>query len=617
MKRLFFPGLTYLIPCTIVAGFVGGASLTADDWKPVPKARKKVAAVVRAQNVDKPNSETAAKDEDIFDGDSPSVTPGSKTGKNTAVIVKSQNSSRSNSRIEQVASDEEIFDRDLPATGNPTGSSASGAVPVAPNCIDVFGNPLLTPGTSPSTGAVPPVPPGQDSTQNLQSSAPPSFNQPDIGQGLASSSTTAIVAPFLGDFFGGSTVSSALGHVNIGDVVQDRYSPSLYSIGPIAGVPNHFQTLGSPFTQGPGDTLVPLGHSSVLFNPPANGSPPNPQNVQVFEVQRQLNTGGGGLDPSTVTGGAKLAEGGSPIPRDRVFFNYNLFNDVALSSPGIQVNRYMPGFEKTFFNGVGSVEVRVPFASTLSTNFDVNSGVANPTDLQFGNVVIYSKALLYQSKTFAASSGLGFSLPTANNVNIYNGQTQLLHIQNNSVHLLPFVGGVYTPNDRFYSQGLFQLDFDTNGNTVDSFTNSQGLPQQSSQKVGTFRDATFLFASVSTGYWIYRSQTPGTFGLTGFSPTAELHYNRSLNSGDIINQSIDNTMTAVYGQSFSNLEVLNGVLGANMIFGRNRILSMGYVAPLGMGVDKQFAGEFRLMFNWYFGGSGNSSPFTRVGGAQF
>ena len=100
-----------------------------------------------------------------------------------------------------------------------------------------------------------------------------------------------------------------------------------------------------------------------------------------------------------------------------------------------------------------------------------------------------------------------------------------------------------------------------------------------------------------------------------------VHYNRNLQNGNVINGQIGSgdmaTINTLYGSAFTNIEVLNAVVGANMLFGRNRILTAGYCTPLGMGVDKQFAGELRIMFNWYFGPGGNSSTLTRAGRVQF
>ena len=462
---------------------------------------------------------------------------------------------------------------------------------------------------------------------------------------LTDRAPTASAAPvpgFIGDFFGGSTT----GNTNSNSVVEQvtrSTNPSnpnppsnvyvvLQNLGGV-NQPPHLQSVAATGTltngvfsdsvHGGGLKLVSAGNQSVLFNSPQDTTHPNPRNVEVFSVISTSNSGG--LDPAITTGRTKLAEGSTPIPRDRVFLNYSYFADAQLSSAGgIAVNRYTPGFEKTFFNGNASVEVRVPFASTLTSNIDATTGFINPTDMQFGNVTIYNKALLYQDQTFATSAGLGLTLPTANNINVFTGPTQTLHISNDAVHLLPFLGALYTPNDRFYTQGFLQFDLDSNGNRVDSNVNTaNGItnPGGVLTRAGTFRDAAYVYASVGTGYWLYRSATPGPFGITGFSPVGELHYNRNLQNGNVINGQIGSgdmaTINTLYGSAFTNIEVLNAVVGANMLFGRNRILTAGYCTPLGMGVDKQFAGELRIMFNWYFGPGGNSSTLTRAGRVQF
>ena len=63
----------------------------------------------------------------------------------------------------------------------------------------------------------------------------------------------------------------------------------------------------------------------------------------VFEVIR-VNIPNPG---SGVVGRMKIAENGSPIPRDRVFFNYSYFDNV-LTPGGTNVNRFSPGLRKHF-----------------------------------------------------------------------------------------------------------------------------------------------------------------------------------------------------------------------------------------------------------------------------
>ena len=41
-----------------------------------------------------------------------------------------------------------------------------------------------------------------------------------------------------------------------------------------------------------------------------------------------------------------------------------------------------------------------------------------------------------------------------------------IQLLNQSVHLLPFVGGVWTPSDRLFFIGFMQFDLDANGDPI-------------------------------------------------------------------------------------------------------------------------------------------------------
>lgn len=300
-----------------------------------------------------------------------------------------------------------------------------------------------------------------------------------------------------------------------------------------------------------------------------------------------------------VVGRMKIAENTSPLPRDRVFFNYSYFNGVPLVANGVDINRFTPGFEKTFFNGQASFELRTPFASTLSNNV-YSDGVTNSNSTQFGNLTMYLKQLFYTSDTVAVSGGLGIALPTASNVNVRTvaGQ-ELVRIKNESVHLLPFLGSLYTPTDRLFFQQFLQFDFDTNGNPVAIADQNGGLVN-----AGRANDSTFLYYSLSAGYWLYNNPD-GDRLFTRIAPMAEIHYNRSLQGTDVV--AANGFQVGSYSD---NIELLNGTLGMTAMMGANKTLTAAYVTPLGGGVDQQFNGEFRLMFNWFFGGPTNR--FSRV-----
>lgn len=290
----------------------------------------------------------------------------------------------------------------------------------------------------------------------------------------------------------------------------------------------------------------------------------------------------------------KLAENTSPLPRDRVFLSYNYFSNVQLVPGGMAVNRLTPGVEKTFFNGNASVEVRVPMAVSLNSTTTLDgSGMPSYDTNQYelGNVTTFFKALLFQDEQFALSTGVGFAAPTANDGRIADSQGNTLGlIRNQAWHVLPFAGAVYTPNDRWYAQSMLQLDIATNGNSV-ATSNGGTL-----EKNGSLNDPTYIFGSVGTGYWLYTAPDPSA-RLSRVSMISELHFNSTLQHTDMVYGAEVNT-----GMYQSQIQNFSGVIGSNIIFDQNKSLLLGYVVPIGGGTDQAFSGEFRVLFNWYFGG---------------
>ena len=237
-----------------------------------------------------------------------------------------------------------------------------------------------------------------------------------------------------------------------------------------------------------------------------------------------------------------------------------------------------------------SVEVRAPFASTLD-NTIFTDGATNTSSTQFGNLTTYLKGLLYSDGTVAFSAGLGVAVPTASDVRVRTvGGPDLVRIKNESVHLMPFIGTLWTPNDRLFMQSFTQLDFDTNGNPVSVTDFNGGLTP-----IGRANDVTYLYQSISAGYWTYRD--PNSDGIvTGIAPMAELHYIRSLSNTDVV---AGNGFQI--GNFQDNFSLLNATLGVNVLLKDSASLTLGYSTPLGGGADQQFDGEFRAMLNWYFG----------------
>jgi hypothetical protein len=373
----------------------------------------------------------------------------------------------------------------------------------------------------------------------------------------------------------------------VGDVVTGLVVGGPITVGPNIGNPGD-----GPFTATRSNTFV-----TIL---PADDNGRGLSNVPVFLISdaRQAfvmsipSPGSGG---GASVGRQKIGENTSPLPRDRVFVNYSYFDNTSIFN-GVNVSRVTPGFEKTFIDDMMSFEARFPFASTLDSDI-LQAGGTNTDEIEFGNVTMYLKALLWQGgrrgrNDLSISSGIGMTLPTADDVRVLNAAgNPLVVVENESIHVLPFVGALYTPNSRLFTQAFVQLDLDTNGNTVEAINFANG----NLGRAGIANDTTFLFADVGVGYWVHQSNDPNAL-VRGVAPTLEMHYNRSLNDADVI---VSGPFRV--GDFAENIEVFNAVAGVNLNCRHDVIVTAGYTVPIGGGADQQFDGEFRLILNWFFG----------------
>ena len=296
----------------------------------------------------------------------------------------------------------------------------------------------------------------------------------DLAGGFGTPSGPMSAAPFMiGDFFGGGSSRST--------IVRRFTFPGLVA-NPDTSIPWFTFRGQTPVARhGPDTGLYPypiIAHNDAAGNPPLPDVPAGGQfgggqttsyndatrYLSVFDVAYDVdipNPGAGG-----VVGRTKIAENTSPIPRDRLLFNYSLFDDVPLFGDGVNVHRFTPGFEKTFFHGLMSFEMKIPMATTLSSDI-VADGVTNNAQGEFGNMALTWKTFLLQRETWAVTGGLMVAVPTAEDTRVLlSDGTPLVVIRNRATHLGPFLGFLWTPNDRMFCQGFFQWDVEANPNPV-------------------------------------------------------------------------------------------------------------------------------------------------------
>ncbi len=298
-------------------------------------------------------------------------------------------------------------------------------------------------------------------------------------------------------------------------------------------------------------------------------------------------------DPGSggVVGRTKIADDNSPIPQDRLLFDYSFFDDVPLAAGGVNVHRFSAGFEKTFLDGAASLEMQIPCAVTLDSTV-VQDGGNDLSHGEFGDLAFTLKAVLFDWNKLLVCGGLMVTVPTASDTNVVLADgTPLVRIVNRSTHLAPFLGFLWTPNERFFVQGFYQVDVEAGGCPV--LVNLDGLGLQN---IGTLHDTTYQYIDLGFGSWIYRGE--GKYGrLTGWVWTAELHGNDSFSPTSPV--AADNWQIGD-SNSFDSWDM---TVGTHFEFKDRAVLTLAYVDPLGGGNSRQFNGEFRLMFNYYFGAS--------------
>ena len=308
--------------------------------------------------------------------------------------------------------------------------------------------------------------------------------------------------------------------------------------------------------------------------------------------QVQLGTAGSHVISSPIAGGdrlAKIADDSNPIPTDRVFFGENYFNRAVETANGaiVGLNQVTFGFEKTFNDGLWSIEVRAPLDSGLSDTQNFFAPTSQNQGTVFGNLTITPKILIYKDCEFAASVGLMIDLPTAPNCEL-TFPTDQINIQNNAVYLEPFFGFVYAPNPCLFAIGYVQLDFDPNGDRV-------SLAPYNDPIIGTLRDPSLLYVDLSVGRWLFHDDCNCCRDtlLTGIAPVVELHYTTALT-----NASSAGTLVVPVNERCDYLDLTAGVY---FEFGHCSTLALAASVPLDESQrNQQFDSEIIAEFNHRF-----------------
>ncbi len=157
--------------------------------------------------------------------------------------------------------------------------------------------------------------------------------------------------------------------------------------------------------------------------------------------------------------GIMITDNDSPRPTDRTYFGYSYYDGLgAATNPGfgdVTQNRQIFGFEKTVFNGNGSVGLRMPYVQVAGPS---GSGGSASGDL----TALFKYALINNRETGnLLSVGLVVTTPTGSASAVFSDGTYVPH----SVLFQPWAGLVHTMG-RGYLQSITNMIIPTDSRDV-------------------------------------------------------------------------------------------------------------------------------------------------------
>lgn len=353
--------------------------------------------------------------------------------------------------------------------------------------------------------------------------------------------------------------------------------------------------------------------------------------------------------PTLTCSRLNISENNTALPVDRIYYSYRHFRNstnlkVYQFEEVYDLDRHMLGYERTFCDGIGSVEVRLPTEYRLRSDFisivDEVTGIADlvageEREVGLGNVAIITKLLLHHSEQVVFTGGLGVTLPTAEDVRYRLGARTTVasdlipglfarttsvfdySYSNETVYLSPFAAWIMRPqarDSRWYHQGFLQVEVAANPSTlsavgsgatdftfngVDAGFLDFNTPNNQPAEVDVFAQ-TLLRVNLGVGYRLTDRDTSRP--VSNIRSLFELHYTTTLqraNTSFIPLEQVGAGAGTVFPQ-FSSVgngdprtDILNAAAGFSADVGRVTITN-GVIAPLRSGPDRGFDFEYNV-----------------------
>ncbi|MCG2684936.1 MAG: hypothetical protein L6306_15135 [Planctomycetales bacterium] len=294
------------------------------------------------------------------------------------------------------------------------------------------------------------------------------------------------------------------------------------------------------------------------------------------------------LPPAGGGGRMRIADNNKAFPTDRVFFMYNHFQNALLANPitfgpgeTASLDRYTFGLEKTFRDGLWSVELRMPFCGA----YQISAPGATVGSEHIGNLKITLKRLLYTAEYSAVAAGLGIETPTGSDTTGAVYETDFT-VHNDAAYLSPWIGILGAPNSKYFYQGFLQLDLAANGNAVDL----------DSTRLGRYCEQNLMYVDLALGRWLFHE--PAATGLKGMAMLVEFHYATTLQDSMMLTGE-GRSGPVIFGNLDNRLDVPNITVGLHTEIAKTTV-EIGGVLPLRTGRERMFDAEVQIFVNRYF-----------------
>lgn len=305
--------------------------------------------------------------------------------------------------------------------------------------------------------------------------------------------------------------------------------------------------------------------------------------------------------------GQRVSDQNSPLPHDRIFYRYSYFKDVASMSTELDalftdanfaaqrsLSVHTMGFEKTFFDGWCSFELRAPFAERKNFNETFAEGdFVIDQQLAFGgegNLYAVGKVLLYEGYEFAAAGGMAVDIPTGRDATFaITNEINTLY-RNDATILTPFLATLWTPTQKTFYQGWLGFEIPVGNNQVDVIS-----PVEGDNLVEASLDidqVTLLTADLLAGYWFYQDRDD--LCIEGVAGIFEVHYTGALEDANVavFNEGgfFGDRITAT-GSALGRFDVVNITPAIHLQVRDSWSVRLGGVFPL---ADRMFDNEFSV-----------------------